>query len=167
MQEEQHRSGMGPLKVEVEIAGLHREQTCEGQGFSPQVSITGLQAGHLALIMEDADRPGDVYWALWNVPHLDQIPRNLPQQALLSSPIEGIQGRNVRGGHGYAPPCPEPGEEGHYIMRVYGLDDVLELDPNVATRDDMIEAMNGRAREYGESHMAYSRKREWTSSYEY
>jgi len=154
------------LKVTVEIAGLNREQTCEGQGFSPQVSIEGTRSSYLALIMEDADRPGDVYWALWNVPRLDLIPRNLPRQAVLTSPIEGVQGRNLRGGYGYAPPCPAPGEEGHYILRAYGLGDKLDLDPDAAPRD-LIEALNGLAKEYGEVHMVYSRKREWTSSYEY
>ena len=158
---------MGELKIDVEIAGLNREQTCEGQGFSPQVSIGGLRSSHLSLVMEDADRPGDVYWALWNVPRRDTIPRRLPQQAKLTEPIEGVQGKNLRGDHGYAAPCPAPNEEGHYVLRVYGLDGVLDLDPNTATRDEAIEAMNGLAREYGESHMVYSRKREWTSSYEY
>lgn len=167
MRAEGGQRSIGALRVDVEIAGLDREQTCEGRGISPQVSIVGQRSQYLALIMEDADRPGDVYWSLWNVPRLEQIPRNLPRQAILDAPIEGIQGRNVRGDHGYAPPCPASGEEGHYILRAYGLDDVLELDPSAATRDDMVKEMEDHAREYGESRMTYSRKRQWTSSYEY
>lgn len=166
MQAEKERD-VGTLKVEVEIAGLNREQTCEGQGISPQVTIAGQRSRYLALILEDADGPGDLYWALWNVPRREQIPRNLPRQAMLDRPIEGVQGRNVRGDHGYAPPCPPQGEEGHYVLRVYGLNDLLDLDPAQAARDDLVRAMDGRIKEYGEIHTVYSRKRQWTSSYEY
>ena len=167
MQMENGQNIIGALRVEVEIAGLNREQTCEGQGFSPQVSIDKPRSNHLAIIMEDAESSGEVYWILWNVPRRSLIPRNLPKQALLDRPIEGIQGRNFRGNYGYAPPCPPQGEEGHYVLRVYGLNDLLDLDPAKATRDDVVLAMGDRIKEYGESRMAYSRKRQWTSSYEY
>ena len=166
----EHVSGqrnLGALKVDIEVVGLNSEETCDGPGFSPQVSIGDLRSDYLALIMEDADRPNTVYWTLWNVPRQDIIPRNLPKEAQLDSPISGRQGVNARGEHGYAAPCPAPGEEGHYIFRAYGLERILDLDPATATRDDLARAMEGHVQEYGENHVVYSRKRQWSSSYEY
>jgi len=115
--------------------------------------------------MEDVDRPSDVYWSLWNVPGRDLIPRNLPRQAVLQYPIKGLQGRNVRGEHGYAPPCPDP--EGHYVIRAYGLEKELDLDPATATKEELVKAIELQAREYGENHVVYTRNRQWSSSYEY
>jgi Raf kinase inhibitor-like YbhB/YbcL family protein len=155
------------LRVDIEIAGLSSEETCEGPGFSPQVSIDDPQADHLALIMEDDGPPGNVYWLLWNVPRTETIPRNLPKVADLGNTINGQQGRNSRGDYGYAAPCPDPGQEGRYILRVYGLGRMVDLDPTITTKDDLLRAMSGHVREIGERQLVYSRKKQWSSSAEY
>ena len=155
----------GALKVGVEIGGLDREETCEGQGFSPMVRLEGARSPFLALIMEDAGPPNNTYWMLWNVPRLDNIPRNLPSSPELDGPIVGRQGRNVSGSFGYAAPCPS-GQEDRYVLRVYGLERELDLNPE-ATREEFIRAAEGNAREYGEDVMTYPKKRRWSSSAEW
>lgn len=158
---------IGALEVNIEVAGLNKEETCEGAGFSPQVSVMGLNADYLALVLEGADSQDEVYWILWNVPRQDIVPRNLPKEAELDEPIHGRQGRNLRGDYGYAAPCPAPGEEGRYIIRAYGVEKMLAIDPTTSTKDDLLRAMEGLVREYGEAQVTYSRKREWSSSSEY
>lgn len=154
---------IGRLKVGVEIGGLDREETCDGQGFSPLVRVEGARSPFIALIMEDAGPPNNVYWMLWNVPRQDVIPRHLPASAELDAPIVGRQGKNARGGFGYAPPCPSD-QEDRYVLRVYGLDKELDLECGTATREDLVRAAEENAREYGEDVMAYSRKHRWSSS---
>lgn len=157
--------GSGALKVGVEIGGLDREETCEGQGFSPLVRVEGLRAPFMALIMEDAGPPNNVYWMLWNVPRREEVPRRLPPSAELDGPVAGRQGRNSRGSYGYAAPCPSD-QEGRYVLRVYGLERKLDLGPG-ASRDDLVRAAEANAREYGEDVLTYSRKRQWSSSAEW
>lgn len=154
---------MGRLKVGVEIGGLDREETCEGQGFSPLVRLEGVTSPFLALIMEDAGPPHNTYWMLWNVPRREEIPRHLPASPELEAPIAGRQGRNARGGFGYAAPCPPDDREERYVLRVYGLERKLDLGPE-ATREDLVRAAEENAREYGEDVMVYSKKHRWSSS---
>lgn len=154
---------IGALKVGVEIGGLDREETCDGQGFSPLVRLEGLRSPYLALIMEDAGPPHSTYWMLWNVPRQEEIPRRLPPSAELEEPIVGRQGRNARGGFGYAAPCPSD-REGRYVLRAYGLDRELDLDCGTATREDLVRAAEEHAREYGEDVLTYSKKHRWSSS---
>jgi phosphatidylethanolamine-binding protein (PEBP) family uncharacterized protein len=157
---------VGKLTVAVEIAGLNREETCEGPGFSPQVEIGGLRSPHLALIMEDLASK-EVYWMLWDVPRTEEVPRNLPKEAVVDHPFHAKQGRNLRGGYGYAPPCPEKGKEGRYLLRAYGLEHMLELDPTTTSREDLLRSVEEHAHEYGERELAYSPDHQWSPSAEY
>lgn len=157
---------IGALTVGVEIAGLSREETCDGPGFSPQIRIGGLNAPYLCLIMEDASTR-EAHWLLWNVPRTEEVPRNLPKEAEIDSPIRGRQGRNLRGGYGYAAPCATPGQEAHYLLRVYGLDRLLELDPATTTRDELMTSLEGHVLEYGELPLTYSKEQRWSPSAEY
>lgn len=157
---------LAPLGIEVEIVGLSSEETCEGAGFSPQVRIEGLGSAYLALILEDTAPSSNVYWLIWNVDSAT-VPRNLPKEAEIDKPVHCRQGRNLRGDYGYAAPCPAPGEEGRYVLRAYGLDRMLDIDPTTTTKDDLIKTMDEHVKEYGESILTYSRKKQWSASSEY
>lgn len=156
---------IGAVKVDVEIGGLDREETCEGQGFSPLVRLEGARSPFLALIMEDDGPPNQTYWMLWNVPRQETIPRHLPSAPELDVPIVGRQGRNAKGGFGYAAPCPSD-QEDRYVLRVYGLERELDLDQGI-TREEFLRAMDEHAREYGEDMITYSKKHLWSSSAEW
>ncbi len=83
--------------------------TCEGEGISPPLQISGApkEARSLVLIMDDPDVPAFIrpekmwdHWILFNIPpETTEIPEN-------SHPKGSSQGKNTGGQNAYDGPCP-------------------------------------------------------------
>lgn len=144
--------------VTVERGGILPAETCEGPDYTPEVWIEGLWAPYFALIMDDpsASAGGFTHWILWNVEAVPVVPRNIPKSMELTSPIIARQGRNSLGKIGYSGPCPPEGEEHTYSIRIYGLDEPLDLNPG-STRDWLERKMDGHIVQYGQADIHYQR----------
>lgn len=149
------------LDVEIEGGSMPSAETCEGPDYTPEVRIKGLWAPYFALIMDDpsASQGGETLWIMWNIPRTDHIPRNIPKSSEVNFPIRAIQGRNDTGEIGYSGPCPPPGEVHEYDVRVYGLDEPLDLHPS-SEREALEKAMSDHIIQYGQAQVEYSLKRE-------
>jgi Raf kinase inhibitor-like YbhB/YbcL family protein len=117
--------------------------TCDGNGHSPELSITG-QPGptqSFVLVTHDPDAPkGDfTHWLLWDIP---AETRTLTKGVTLHS--VGVSGPNSAGQLGYRGPCPPPGTgPHHYHFDLYALDvGSLEM-PEGSTLDQIEAAMRG------------------------
>ncbi len=113
--------------------------TCEGDGVSPPIDISGLPLDTVSLvvIMEDPDAPAGVWdhWVVFDIEPTDSIPQDATDL--------GILGTNSWGDSLYGGPCPPPGSGPHrYVSTVYALDATLDLDPG-STKDDVVDALDG------------------------
>lgn len=100
-----------------------------------------------ALIMEDPDAPVNppfVHWIIYNIPGpVHKLPEGIPTAPQLPLPAGALQGQNDRGSIGYFGPMPPPDDPAHsYHFQVFALDTVLDI-PAGATRDELLEAMEG------------------------
>ncbi len=145
------------LNIELGFKTYPVQHTCDGEGITPAIKITGLTAPYLALILDDPDATTGtfVHWTIWNIPARDTIPENV-------SPVEhppelpgAVQGMNSGQEIGYAPPCPPRGSH-RYFLKVYGLGSPLDL-PAGASRKRLEEAMKGKVLQYGEVMATYGR----------
>ena len=123
-----------------------------------------------------------VHWVIWNIPasvtELDERVPTTTEVALIGPSVR--QGTNDFGGVGYGGPCPPPnltaiygsqsgnyyGEGGGlrkqtphgYIFRIYALDTELDL-ASGATKNELLEAMEGHVLSAGELKGEYVNKR--------
>ena len=114
--------------------------TCEGDGVSPPIDISGLPAGTVSMvvIMEDPDAPAGVWdhWVVFDIEPTDSIPQDATDL--------GTLGANSWGDSLYGGPCPPPGSGPHrYVSTVYALDATLDLVPG-STKDDVVDALDGK-----------------------
>jgi len=112
--------------------------TCQGENFSPPLTISGTPKGtaKLALVMHDPDAPnGDfLHWTLWHLnPNIREIPEN-------TVPDDALQGMNSAGSVGYMGPCPPSGIH-HYIFNLYALDTTMNL-PEGTRRAELMKALD-------------------------
>lgn len=127
--------------------------TCHGQDISPPLQWNGApsQAKSIALTCEDPDAPSGTFthWVIFDVPvTASSFSENVSKTAKLPDGSE--QGRNSFGNTGYNGPCPPGGKTHHYIFKVYALDSTVMLDPGGASREDLLNAMNGHILAQGE-----------------
>ncbi len=114
--------------------------SCDGEGISPALSISGVPKDtlSLALIMHDPDAPmagGFTHWVIFNMsPALKEIKEN-------SKPESGVEGMNSSGKTGYTGPCPPSGTH-HYQFKLYALDEMLKFDSS-AKKTDIEKAIAG------------------------
>ncbi|MGK5594705.1 MAG: YbhB/YbcL family Raf kinase inhibitor-like protein [Parachlamydiaceae bacterium] len=117
---------------------IPKRYTCKGEDLSIPLLFTGIPLGtrSFAIIMDDPDAPRGVFthWVTWNIPanrtKLEEGER---------PPNEGKNSYNVIG---YRGPCPPPGKPHRYVIRVFALDSMLDLQ-NGATKEDLEEVMLG------------------------
>jgi Raf kinase inhibitor-like YbhB/YbcL family protein len=118
---------------------IPREYTCDGKNVNPPFRIENVPstAKSLALVFDDIDAPRGTYvhWIVWNIdPGLKEMREN-------SVPEGGVQGVNDFKRRNYGGPCP-PGRAHKYVLKIYGLDTLLNLNPN-STKKDLEKAMEG------------------------
>ena len=120
---------------------IPEKYTGEGQDLSPPLEVSGVKGDYIAVIMDDPDACGFVHWLIWNISAdtgsiFEGVPRGGTVQA-----IDGAkQGRNDFGDIGYGGPKPPEGEEHEYRIRVYTLDQELDLESG-STKDDLLAEM--------------------------
>ncbi len=134
--------------------------TCDGQGISLPLEISGVLGGakSLVLIMDDPDIPETVkknygievwdHWIVFN------IPVEVTTIAEGTNP-PGVLGKNTRGNMAYGGPCP-PDREHRYFFKLYALDVVLDL-PAGSTKAEVEKAMEGHVLEKAELIGRYER----------
>ena len=117
--------------------------SCSGEDTSPPVAIDAAPRGtqSFVLIMDDPDAPGGTWdhWIVFN------IPKDTTRIGEGDTP-PGVSGTNSWGRLGYGGPCPPPGSEHRYLMKVFALDTILDL-PEGASKTDIEKAMEGHVLE--------------------
>lgn len=143
---------MKDLEVNLGFSQFPTEYTCDGRDVSPQIEISGLNATSIAIILDDPDAPSGAFthWIIWNIAPADVIPENIPTTMNVTKPIKAVQGKNTGRTIGYSGPCPPPGKPHRYILKVYGLDKMLDLRPG-STKADLEKAMKGHIVQQGQA----------------
>jgi hypothetical protein len=139
-------------------SAIPQEYSCDGDDSSPALFWGELpdQTKSIALIMDDPDAPVGtwVHWVLYDLPgNRTEIPENVPKSGQL--PGGGTQGSNSWGRSGYGGPCP-PGGTHRYFFKLYALDAPLDL-ASGATKEDLLQAMEGHLLDQGQLMGTYSR----------
>jgi Raf kinase inhibitor-like YbhB/YbcL family protein len=110
--------------------------TCDGAGNNPALAFSGAPPGtkSLAVVIDDPDVPWIlqrnhlfVHWVKWDLPP--------------DTPGFG-EGRISSADARYTPPCP-PDREHRYVFKLFALDTMLGTDRNIASADDLYQAMSG------------------------
>lgn len=146
------------IDVEVDFDIFPIKYTCDGEGVSPRVKISGFEdVKSLVMIVDDPDAPIGTFthWVIWNVNPTKEIPENVPHGDKISQPIKALQGKNNFGKNGYNGPCP-PGGTHRYYFKVYGLDTELNLLPG-SDKGKLEDEMEGHIIKYGEAMATYER----------
>lgn len=132
---------------------IPRRFTGDGRNVSPALSWAGVPetAAELALIVSDADAPGDrpwVHWVLYKVPvTAEGVPEAVPRAAVLNSPAGAFQGLNGWGRLGYNGPAPPKGHgTHHYRFTLFALDRPLNVFHSLSA-DALEAALRGRTLE--------------------
>lgn len=150
------------ITVSLGFSQFPTEYTCSGLNTSPQIQVSGLNAGSnvasLAMILEDPDAPNGTFthWVIWNIPPVNVIPGSIPNTMNVTTPIKAVQGKNGIGKIGYIGPCPPPGKPHRYYLTVYGLDMMLDLMPG-SNRSALESSMNGHIVVQGAAMATYGR----------
>lgn len=128
--------------------------TCDGENISPALKFSEIPPNtkSLVLIVDDPDAPGKtwVHWTVYNIdPKIKEISEN-------SIPSSGIEGRTDFGTTGYGGPCPPSGKH-RYFFKLYALDDFLNI-TDLPTKEIIEETMRGHILEKAELIGLYSRR---------
>ncbi|MDV2989438.1 MAG: YbhB/YbcL family Raf kinase inhibitor-like protein [Dehalogenimonas sp.] len=119
--------------------------TCNGPGFSPEISWEQIpvDAVSLALVMEDPDAPRGTFthWTVWRIPaDTRRLQANLARKAELPTGIR--QGVNSGGTFGFYPSCPPPGPAHRYVYKLLALDYMPYL-PAGSGREQFDQSITG------------------------
>ena len=141
---------------------IPKTYTADGDNVSPPLEWGDPPAGTagFALIADDPDAPRGtwVHWVLFDLPpgerRLDQgVP---PGESL---PDGARQGKNDFRKVGYGGPSPPPGKPHRYFFKLYALDTRLDgLQPG-ATRQQLLDAMQGHILAQGQLMCTYGRQK--------
>ncbi len=124
----------------------------EGQNISPPLSWSDAPDGvkEYAIIMDDPDAPTDkpfVHWVVYKIP---------PETTSLAEGDVGkaVEGRNSTNRPGYFGPMPPEGHGVHnYHIKVYALDEPVELYDN-ASKNELMVSMEQDDRIIGKGELA-------------
>jgi Raf kinase inhibitor-like YbhB/YbcL family protein len=151
---------MDGLTVSVDFVDFPPAHTCEGENISPKISIGGLEASSVAVMVFNPSMRGYFSycaWLIWDMPAVPVIPAGIPHGKIIKSPVSALQGKNDAGEFGYTGPCPLPGQTFRYLFRVFGLDDFLEI-PAGSDKNQLKRAMHDHILQYGETEAIAARK---------
>ncbi|MFW5637683.1 MAG: YbhB/YbcL family Raf kinase inhibitor-like protein [Methanoculleus sp.] len=153
-------SRIGTLSVSLRSAEFPSWNTCDGPDISPEVRIRRLapEVRSMAIFALNPYEPGCSFttWIIWNLDPSPVVPEGIPQQGVVTAPVDAVQGVNDYGTLGWRGPCPPGGETHRYYFKVYGLDAMLTL-PAGAGKQDLIDAMRGHVLQFGRTVAFYSR----------
>jgi Raf kinase inhibitor-like YbhB/YbcL family protein len=141
---------------------IPQRHTGEGEDVSPPLSWSNVpeEARELAVIVDDPDAPPHtwVHWVIYKIPPTaDGLSEGVDGSPRPPSPEGAVQGTNDFGNVGYGGPMPPPGHgPHHYHFKIYALDTPLDLKPG-ATKQELLEAMEGHILAQGELVGTYQR----------
>ena len=139
----------------VDGGNLPAEFTGDGSGASPPLAWTGAPAGTKSFVLiMDHQAPDTVksYWNIWNIPpDVNGIPKN--------GNAPGLVGVGFRGRAGYEPPHSKGPGPKTYVITVYALSGLLEINQPAAkvTREILLEAMKDKILDRAALHVTYER----------
>ncbi len=160
--------GKGVFDMELKInsaafeegGNIPKKYTCDGPDISPPLSWSQPPEGtkSLVLICDDPDAPMGtwVHWVLYGLsPNTLGLPEGIPaKEEILGGAKQGITDfRRI----GYGGPCP-PGGTHRYYFKLYAVDSIPDLDAG-ATKDDVLEAIEGHILAKGQLMGRYGRLR--------
>ncbi len=144
---------MDTITVSLGFSDFPPAHTFDGGNTSPEITIEGLDASSLAvMVFNPSMREVISYcaWLIWDMPAQKVIPAGIPAGKIIASPISALQGLNDAGVIGYSGPSPHPGETHRYLFRVYALDDFIQI-PGGSGKAALRSAMHGHIVQYGET----------------
>jgi Raf kinase inhibitor-like YbhB/YbcL family protein len=144
---------MDNLRVRLSFTEFPPAYMCQRENISPQITIEGLNAISLAvMVFNPSMREFLSYctWLIWNIPAQKTIPAGIPPGRKITDPFSARQGINDAGVYGYTGPCPKASEMHRYLFRVYSLDGFLDI-PGGSTKTALLSAMHGHILQYGET----------------
>ena len=108
----------------VDGGEISKTYTCDGQGQSPALTISGVptSAQTLVLAMQDLDIPRTefVHWLVYGI-----APNGVFSDNAL--PVGSEQGLNAKNERSYIPVCPPEGKTHHYQLSVYAVNKGLHF----------------------------------------
>jgi len=122
-------------------SNIPQKFTCQAEGVNPPLKFSDIPANtkSLTLIVDDPDAIHGLFthWVIFNMPpDTTEIKEN-------SVPVGAVESTTSGGKPGFFAPCPPSGTGNHrYQFKLYALDIVLVLTPNVSV-DDIENAMQG------------------------
>lgn len=122
-------------------AEIPARYTCKGENLTPsfKLAYVPMNAKSLVFIVEDPDAE----LGLWTHLMMWDISADLTEIEEGKLP-EGVIGRNTNGAHEWDSICPPEDKEHRIYFKIYAVDvEKLELDPDSATREQLLEAMEG------------------------
>src|SRR5205823_2138230 len=138
---------------------------CQGKDISPQLHWTGAPPAtkSFALIADDPAAPDPkapkrtwVHWVLYDLPATATgLAEDIAKTPTL--PDGSKQGINDFKRTGYGGPCPPPTNAHRYFFKLYALDKMLDLKPEL-TKDELLRAMEGHILAQGQLMGKYQRK---------
>ncbi len=150
---------MEKLYVSLDFLIFPPSHTCDCENISPGISLSGLAAASVAIMVVNPFQPSCCSfcpWLFWNIPPVERIPPAIPKSKMLTNPVPAVQGRNDFGNIGYDGPCLPEGMTHRYMFKVYGLDAMLDLSLG-ATKGELIGAMQGHVLQFGNTTALYTR----------
>ncbi|MGH8150856.1 MAG: YbhB/YbcL family Raf kinase inhibitor-like protein [Steroidobacteraceae bacterium] len=135
---------------------LPRRFTSFGSSKSPPLRWTRGPAGtrSYVVLVEDAGvarREPIVHWVLYNVPSdVRRLRANVSKVPEPQRPAGARNGLNIMRKPGYIGPRPPKGQTHPYHFEVFALDEKLSLSPPEATRNAVVDAMQGHVLASGE-----------------
>ena len=117
--------------------------THRGGDISPEFKLKNLDKNgkSIVIIFDDLDKPMN-HWIIWNLPVMDIIPENIPEENILVNLGKAKQKRQYRG------PNPPKGIKHKYQFNIYILDCVLNIEINV-NKKQLVKLLEGHIIQYG------------------
>jgi Raf kinase inhibitor-like YbhB/YbcL family protein len=136
---------------------LDAKFTANGGNISPNLSWTRGPAGtqSYAVFMEGIDVVDGhpvMHWVIYNIPSATTtLPEHVPADMHLGNgALKGAMQVKLRGSAGYFGPQAPPGATRWYHFEVFALDTHLNLDPAIADRQAVVNAMKNHVLTSGE-----------------
>lgn len=147
------------IRVRFPFLSLPPTHTCDGPDASPPFELEGVNASSLALMAINPFESCCTHasWIAWNIPPVGSVPPGIPATTSVDEPLPMVQGTNDYGGIGWRGPCPPPGQTQRIILKIWGLDSLLDHLRGGARKDAFISALRGHVVQYGETVVLYSR----------
>lgn len=149
---------MEKLTVLLPFIEFPPEYTCDGGEVSPPLELRGLCSQSVAVIALNPFEPGCSFttWIIWNLDPSPLIPAGIPKEPVVERPLRAVQGTNDFGEIGYRGLCPPHGESHRLLIKVYGLDGLIDLSPG-ADKHAFTEALKGHVVQFGTTVGMYTR----------